>query len=668
MTEADAAAGQRGGIAGAGHRPRARHPRAARGARAAPGGVRLGRGRDDAARARDRAGRGGGPPPRAPRSRRRLRRGMELDDSRRRPTPPTCSRSSRSTSRRSTSAPTARAARLVEAMRYSLLAGGKRIRPVLTLATARSLGADPAAVLPDGRRPRAHPHLLADPRRPAGDRRRHAAPRPADLPRGLRRGHRHPRRRRAVRRGVPRAARAPGRKPPRRARRGCAEIAARHRRPGHGRRPVHGRGGRRRGRRRPAHPARAQDRAPHRGGRRLRRRAQRRRATRRPTAPSPRELGLLFQIVDDILDESGDEAELGKSVGKDRAQDKVTYVSRFGIGRRRPPRREAAQRARASASRRCRATPSALAALTAYIRAAGGADGRPTVRPPGPVLYSRDDAVPGQDLRPRRPPAVLRARADAARRRDPRGHPLLRERGRRPSRREPRHGRAHRRPAQRPAQPRDKIVWDVGHQCYAHKLLTGRRDRFSTIRQYGGLSGFPSRARVRARHRRHRSRVDLDQLRPRPRRGRPAGRRDRRQRRLRARRRGPHRRRRLRGDEPGRAPAHAAGRHPQRQRDVHPRQRRRPAALPQPHPSRPGAHAPARGHRARRRAHPGHRPAGLSPRQGRQGVHEGAARPGHALRGAGLRLHRRRRRARHARAAREHPPGHRHAPPGASCT
>jgi len=41
--------------------------------------------------------------------------------------------------------------------------------------------------------------------------------------------------------------------------------------------------------------------------------------------------------------------------------------------------------------------------------------------------------------------------------------------------------------------PRDKIVWDVGHQCYAHKLLTGRRERFGTIRQYGGLSGFPSR-------------------------------------------------------------------------------------------------------------------------------------------------------------------------------
>jgi len=41
--------------------------------------------------------------------------------------------------------------------------------------------------------------------------------------------------------------------------------------------------------------------------------------------------------------------------------------------------------------------------------------------------------------------------------------------------------------------PRDKIVWDVGHQAYTHKLLTGRRDCFASIRQYEGLSGFTSR-------------------------------------------------------------------------------------------------------------------------------------------------------------------------------
>ena len=41
--------------------------------------------------------------------------------------------------------------------------------------------------------------------------------------------------------------------------------------------------------------------------------------------------------------------------------------------------------------------------------------------------------------------------------------------------------------------PRDKIIWDVGHQSYAHKLVTGRRKEFASLRQYGGLSGFTSR-------------------------------------------------------------------------------------------------------------------------------------------------------------------------------
>ena len=41
--------------------------------------------------------------------------------------------------------------------------------------------------------------------------------------------------------------------------------------------------------------------------------------------------------------------------------------------------------------------------------------------------------------------------------------------------------------------PRDRIIWDVGHQTYAHKLITGRQERFSTLRQYGGISGFPRR-------------------------------------------------------------------------------------------------------------------------------------------------------------------------------
>ena len=42
--------------------------------------------------------------------------------------------------------------------------------------------------------------------------------------------------------------------------------------------------------------------------------------------------------------------------------------------------------------------------------------------------------------------------------------------------------------------PEDKLIWDVGHQCYPHKILTGRRDRIRTLRQGGGLSGFTKRA------------------------------------------------------------------------------------------------------------------------------------------------------------------------------
>ena len=41
--------------------------------------------------------------------------------------------------------------------------------------------------------------------------------------------------------------------------------------------------------------------------------------------------------------------------------------------------------------------------------------------------------------------------------------------------------------------PKDKIIWDVGHQSYTHKLLTGRREGFGTLRQFGGMSGFPKR-------------------------------------------------------------------------------------------------------------------------------------------------------------------------------
>ena len=40
--------------------------------------------------------------------------------------------------------------------------------------------------------------------------------------------------------------------------------------------------------------------------------------------------------------------------------------------------------------------------------------------------------------------------------------------------------------------PNDKIIWDVGHQCYAYKIINGRRNFFSTLRKKNGISGFPS--------------------------------------------------------------------------------------------------------------------------------------------------------------------------------
>ncbi len=39
---------------------------------------------------------------------------------------------------------------------------------------------------------------------------------------------------------------------------------------------------------------------------------------------------------------------------------------------------------------------------------------------------------------------------------------------------------------------RDKLVWDVGHQCYAHKIITGRKEEFRNLRRAGGVSGFPN--------------------------------------------------------------------------------------------------------------------------------------------------------------------------------
>ena len=226
-------------------------------------------------------------------------------------------------------APDPRSLRLVEAMRYSLLAGGKRIRPVLTMATARSLGVDPATVLPAAAALELiHTYSLIHDDLPAIDDDTLRRGRPtchvafgediailagdalfAEAFRVLV----------ARQEGSPAAVLA-----------AVAEIA---RATG-----VQGMVG---GQYMDVAGAAADDddlRTLHAlktgrlfaaavvcgavlGGA----------DDADPYRAFATELGLLFQIVDDILDETGEEAELGKSVGKDRAQEKMTYVSRFGV-------------------------------------------------------------------------------------------------------------------------------------------------------------------------------------------------------------------------------------------------------------------------------------------------------------------------------------------------
>jgi geranylgeranyl diphosphate synthase, type II len=224
-----------------------------------------------------------------------------------------------------------RAARLVEAMRYSLLAGGKRIRPVLTLATARGRGADPATVLPTAAALELiHTYSLIHDDLPAID--------DDTLRRGRPTCHVAFGEDVAILAGDGLFAEAfslvllrqPG--DPAEILAAVAEVAAAT--------GVQGMvGGQymdvageaaadddlltlhalKTGRLIQAAVvcgallSGAEDAGPYRA--------------------FAAELGLLFQIVDDILDETGAEDELGKSIGKDKALDKVTYVSRFGMDR-----------------------------------------------------------------------------------------------------------------------------------------------------------------------------------------------------------------------------------------------------------------------------------------------------------------------------------------------
>ena len=211
------------------------------------------------------------------------------------------------------------------------------------------------------------------------------------------------------------------------------------------------------------------------------------------------ELGVLFQIVDDILDVTGDDAELGKPSGSDERHGKRTYVSVFGLDRARELARESHAEARAA------------------LAEADGSDRTRWSESPTTSSRDRHDQTARQDRRPRGPQGARRRAAAAGRPGGPRADHRHDRRDRRPLRREPRRVRdrgGHPLAARLAAS--DKVLWDVGHQAYPHKVLTGRRDQLGTIRKYGGLAPVLLGLRVRARHHGRRPRLHLGLLRGRP--------------------------------------------------------------------------------------------------------------------------------------------------------
>ena len=208
---------------------------------------------------------------------------------------------------------------------------------------------------------------------------------------------------------------------------------------------------------------------------------------------------MLFQIVDDILDVTGSEETLGKHQGSDERLGKRTYVSEFGLD---GARRLAAESA-----------AGALDALAQAERAGSstselGADHR-LHRDPILLMTRLLDAINSpQDLHGLTDEELQQVAQEV------REHIIdtVGEIGG--------HFGANLGTCEIAValhslldSPRDKILWDVGHQAYPHKILTGRRDQLQTIRKYQGPGAVLLDRRVRARHHGRRARLDRDRLR-----------------------------------------------------------------------------------------------------------------------------------------------------------
>ena len=194
------------------------------------------------------------------------------------------------------------------------------------------------------------------------------------------------------------------------------------------------------------------------------------------------ELGVLFQIVDDILDVTESDEQLGKPHGSDERHGKLTYVSLFGLDRARELAAESHAKAIARAALRRRRTTWSRTPTTS-----SRADRR-LHRDPELLMTELLNGIDcPQDLHGLTDEQLQQVAQEV------REHIIdtVGEIGG--------HFGANLGTCELAValhslldSPRDKVLWDVGHQAYPHKILTGRRERLSTIRQYGGLAPFCS--------------------------------------------------------------------------------------------------------------------------------------------------------------------------------
>ena len=297
--------------------------------------------------------------------------------------------------------------------------------------------------------------------------------------------------------------------------------------------------------------------------------------------------GLAFQVVDDLLDAQGDTATLGKTAGKDARQNKPTYVSVLGVSRA----REFAHELRSEALARARA-------VRQRGRPAARADR--FHRPAQPLMQRSVQMY--ELLTTINDPADLRKldRKQLPRLAEELRTFLLESVSRTGGHLSSNLGTVELTVALHYVfdTPRDRLVWDVGHQTYAHKILTGRREAMAGLAHLGRHCRISAPRGEPLRHLRHRSLQHLDQRRAGHGRGRTAGR-GRPARGRGHRRRRSHRGDGLRGAEQRRGHGRQSAGDPQRQRHVDLGERRCAEQLP----GAADVGALLRGRAPRRRAH-----------------------------------------------------------------